>query len=166
MVILLQNCLFSVGKIAKPSDKQLFQSNGLPEDISRKYVVANNWCFDKNGSILPFEFLATDEASLPQLNLEFVNELYEALKELGIEENLGIRRSIGLKGTSGWETTPKGKRVNVVVFGDTPVEIKAEDMTKVFWSFDCNGALSQSTLNCNGHQVCVAHGDDDDSDDD
>jgi hypothetical protein len=156
------------GNNAKPSNKQFFESNGFPENSLRKYIVPNNWCFDKNGNAVAFEFLATDnddQAILPKLKAEFVQELFTALKQLGIEQYVGIRRSTDIRDTAAWETTAKGKRVNVVVFGDMPEGIKSEEMKKVAWTFNADGNISQDGLHCVGHQHCYSHGDDDSDDD-
>lgn len=106
----------------------------------KEYVVPQNWCFDKNGNLKSFEYLATD-SPMQNPTQSFVAELYTELKKLGLEGNLGIRRIDNFIELSSWETTPDGTRSNVVVFGKKPDSVEGETYITVLWYFDESGML-------------------------
>lgn len=113
----------------------------------KKFILPQNWCFSASGELIPFEYLASDDNKLPQPSAEFSKELYAALKELGVEQIVGLRSIAHLSGTT-WETTPDGSRANVVVHGERPKELKDAEMVRVLWTFDKEGKLETGRTWC------------------
>lgn len=108
----------------------------------KEFVVPQTWSFDIDGNLKSYEYLATDSPML-EPSQSFVSELYNALKKLGLERNLGIRRIENLMDQSTWETTPEGSRSNVVVFGTKPENSNENNTVTVLWYFDESGIIRQ-----------------------
>lgn len=146
-----------LGNYAKPVEITAFESNEFPVECKKAFVIPINWCFGEDANLIPFEFWATDDTSLPDPKPEFVRDLNQALKELGVEKYVSLRRSADIQGQSGWEITPQGKRANIVEFGEMPTGVKKEDMIKVFWNFGNIGKVNQNSIYCYKHKNCVGH---------
>jgi len=88
---------------------------------------------------------------------EFIKDLYETLKNHGLEKIVGLRRVVGSKETNSWETTPEGARANITRYGmDLPEETDELMMIKVGFVFNEKGEIGSSG-ECRGHQTCGRH---------
>ncbi|CAL8069336.1 unnamed protein product [Orchesella dallaii] len=135
------------GTSAEPVDHALWTSYGMTK---RRFIVPQNWCFTKVGELAPFEFLQIDE-QLPMPSEEFGRELYAALKALGVERVVGLRRIVNFQGTKSWETTPHGIRANILTFGEQPEHLKNTKMVQVLWYFNSTGKLLRGNIFCAVH---------------
>lgn len=139
--------------MATPTDESLLESYDLGQ-YENKYVVPDNWFFDVNGSLVPFEFRATNEPDPVLPSEDFAADLYKALKDAGLERVLGVRSLENLKGADGsWEITPEGSKINVTSYKGNPDEMTTDDMINVGFQYNKNGDRKEKSSSCGSHQI-------------
>ncbi len=120
---------------------------------AKQYIAPQTWSFTSDGQITAYEFISTD-CDLDSPSQEFIQDLFIALKEGGVIENVGLRRLDGDRDGEAFEVTPEGKRCSITTMGTMPHDVDPNEMTKVLWYFTHEGVL-QETGDCNRCGICV-----------
>jgi len=114
------------GTSAFPNDDNLISSYALK---AQKFVVPQTWVYSKDSppALIAYEFLSC-KSELPAPSEQFAIELYEELKEYGLESVLGVRRLLHMRNRNSWETTPDEIKANITRYGTVPRKISWEKL--------------------------------------
>ncbi|OXA53460.1 uncharacterized protein LOC110849594 [Folsomia candida] len=122
-------------------------------NLTRKeFIIPQTWKFDQHGSLIPYEFLASDSPQ-PEPSRPFVAVLFEVMRQHGVQDALGLRRLDGDRNGEAFEVTPEGRRVSVTTMGSKPDNISGT-VGKVLWYFTKDGNTEEA-MACTRCGQCV-----------